>query len=46
VGVRMTQHEFRTVGQPAERRNDVSVMPRNGSSLAAGSRGDSFGKIH
>jgi len=46
VGVRMTQHEFRTVGVAAERRGELSVLPGN-KTLAARAGGDSpFGKIH
>lgn len=30
VGVRMTQHEFRTMSVPAERRGDLVLVPRNG----------------
>ena len=47
VGVRMTQHEFRTVGVPAERRGDLEVVSRNRSTLTAGAGSDSsLGKIH
>lgn len=45
VGVRMTQHEFRTVGSPAERRPDLTVVPRNPQTLAA-SAGASLGKVN
>jgi hypothetical protein len=31
VGVRMTQHEFRTMSVPAERRGDLVLVPRNGA---------------
>lgn len=44
VGVRMTQHEFRTVGAPAKRRGELSVMPKKATGFGAG--GDfSLGKI-
>lgn len=29
IGVRMTQHEFRTLSVPAEARRDLTIMPRN-----------------
>ncbi len=35
IGIRMTQHEFRTLSIPAERRHDLAMMARNGS-LSAG----------
>ena len=42
VGVRMTQHEFRTVGIPLEHRAEVTVLARK----AAGTKTDSsFGRI-
>jgi hypothetical protein len=34
VGVRMVQHEFRTLSVPAERRAELSALPRNGSMSA------------
>ena len=40
VGVRMTQHEFRTVGMPVEHRGEVAVLPRK-SSMTAGANGQS-----
>ncbi|MBZ5576176.1 MAG: PilZ domain-containing protein [Acidobacteriia bacterium] len=47
VGVRMTQHEFRTVGVPVERRTEVAIMPWKASVRAAGADEESGqGKIH
>ena len=47
VGVRMTQHEFRTVGVPAERRGDVKMVPSNSNAFSNSARGaSSLGKIH
>lgn len=47
VGVRMTQHEFRTVGLPADRRSDLAVMPRKAASMSAGAGNESdSGKVH
>jgi hypothetical protein len=47
VGVRMTQHEFRTVGVPIEHRAEVTMLPGKSSSLSARAGDDtSFGKIH
>jgi hypothetical protein len=49
VGVRMTQHEFRTAGVSAERRsdrNDLSLVSRNSSTMVARTGTDStFGKV-
>src|SRR5215472_10382290 len=39
VGVRMIQHEFRTVSMPAERRAELQMIPRNG--MAANANGTS-----
>lgn len=39
VGVRMVQHEFRTVSMPAERRAELQMIPRNG--MAANASGAS-----
>jgi hypothetical protein len=36
VGVRMIQHEFRTVSMPAERRAELQMIPRNGMAANAG----------
>ena len=44
IGIRMTQHEFRTMSIPAERRNELAVVPRNGVMSANGMSSD--GKAH
>jgi len=45
IGVRMTQHEFRTMSMPTERRNDLALMARAG--MAANGNGmSSNGKAH
>ena len=45
VGVRMVQHEFRTVSMPPERRAELQMIPRNG--MAANASGASSpGKSH
>jgi len=45
VGVRMVQHEFRTVSMPAERRAEISLIARNGGMAANGGMSSS-GKNH
>ena len=46
VGVRMTQHEFRTIGvSTAEHRGELIVFPRSSAAMSAGS-GGSLGKVH
>ena len=46
VGVRMTQHEFRTVGVPAERRGELSMVSGNRTLIARAGGDSPFGKIH
>ena len=46
VGVRMTQHEFRTVGVPVERRAEVSVISRSATVGSSKNNDPSIGKIH
>lgn len=41
VGVRMTQHEFRTMSVAPERRGDLALVPRNGA-FSANAGGASF----
>ena len=43
IGIRMTQHEFRTLSIPAERRTEIGLIPRNGN-FATGI--SSNGKTH
>lgn len=31
IGIRMTQHEFRTMSIPVERRHEAAMIPRNGN---------------
>jgi hypothetical protein len=46
IGVRMTQHEFRTMSIPAERRAELSLLPRTGMLAANGSGISSNGKAN
>ena len=46
IGVRMTQHEFRTMSIPAERRNDLSMVARPGTMTANANGMSSNGKAH
>jgi len=43
IGIRMTQHEFRTLSIPAERRGEMAMVPRHGN-IATGI--SSNGKTH
>jgi hypothetical protein len=46
VGIRMIQHEFRTVSMPPERRAELAVIARNGNMPANTNRMSSLGKSH